>query len=185
MLPLPIIITCVLCVLLQFEPFRSFMVWSESDIKSGDYWRIITGNFTHTNTIHLIMNLIGLVVIQFIFQPPTRTLSLLLIGLSTAVGLANLMTDMVYYSGLSGVLHGLFIYCALMEALNKRKSSWLLVTGIILKVGWENTLGSTESTAQLIGARVAVEAHLFGLLSGLFIALFFFYSNSSLKKVDH
>lgn len=79
------------------------------------------------------------------------------------------------YVGLSGVLHGLFAYFALQETLNGRKSSWLLVVGVMAKVIWELTMGASSSTSELINARVAVESHLFGMLSGfIFAALYFF-----------
>ncbi|BDP30839.1 hypothetical protein VV208B2_19190 [Vibrio vulnificus] len=90
--------------------------------------------------------------------------------ISFMVGLANLLTSMQIYVGLSGTLHGLFAYFALRESLEGRKSSWLLVLGVVLKVAWEHWMGASASTSELIGARVAIEAHLAGMSSGFLLA---------------
>jgi len=55
---------------------------------------------------------------------------------------------MVNYVGLSGTLHGLFAFYALKEALGGRKSSWLLVIGVMLKVASEQ-LCRNEKTSIL------------------------------------
>ncbi|MDF4897570.1 rhombosortase, partial [Vibrio parahaemolyticus] len=52
-----------------------------------------------------------------------------------------------------------------------RRSSVLLVGGLIAKVAWEQVYGPSSSTAELIGANVAIDAHMFGALGGLVMAL--------------
>lgn len=165
----------LVCLGLQFEPLASQVNWHRDFILEGQWWRILTGNFTHTNFAHLGMNLAGLWVISYIFKPSPRLLLLCLVTISLAVGVLNFLSSMNGYVGLSGALHGLFAYFALLEALNGRKSSWLLVVGVMAKVAWELTMGASSSTSELINARVAVESHLFGMLSGfIFAALHFF-----------
>ena len=88
------------------------------------------------------------------------------------VGLSIFITDIDYYSGLSGVIHGLFAWGAIRDILSNRRSGYWLLIGIIAKVCWEQVFGASESTVQLIDARVAIEAHLSGLLSGIAFALF-------------
>lgn len=161
----------LVCLGLQFEPVASLANWQRFLIIDGQWWRILTGNFTHTNFAHLGMNLAGLWVISFIFKPSTKALVSVLGSVSIAVGVLNFASSMNGYVGLSGTLHGLFGYFALREALSGRKSSWLLVVGVIAKVAWELTMGAPESTSALINARVAVESHLYGLLSGLSLAI--------------
>ncbi|CSB74042.1 peptidase, S54 (Rhomboid) family [Vibrio cholerae CP1047(20)] len=116
------------------------------------------------------MNLAALWIISFVFKPTARQLLIPLLLISLAVGVMILASDMQSYVGLSGTLHGLFAYYALNEALNGRRSSWLLVLGVIGKVAWEQWFGASASTAELIGARVATEAHLAGLVGGLLLA---------------
>ncbi len=112
------------------------------------------------------MNILGLWVISYIFKPTSRNLSLILIVISTLVGISLLFTNLQSYVGLSGALHGLFAFYALQEALNGRKSSWILLAGIIGKVSIEQFFGAPANTAELINARVAIEAHLIGLIWG-------------------
>lgn len=90
--------------------------------------------------------------------------------ISIAVGLLNFLSSMHSYVGLSGVLHGLFASFALNEALNGRKSSWLLVVAVLIKVVWESIIGGSDTTSEWIQARIAVESHLYGALSGLILA---------------
>jgi len=163
------IVTAV-CFGLQFEPFSHVMAWQADAIENGQWWRIVTGNFTHTNFAHLAMNLLGLWVIGYLFQPKPRYFALLTLLISTWIGISLLFTNMVNYVGLSGTLHGLFAFYALNEALGGRKSSWLLVIGVMLKVASEQLFGASASTEEMIGARVATEAHLAGLLGGLLLA---------------
>lgn len=169
-----LIAVSLLCLGLQFEPFASLAYWHDQLIAQGEWWRIVSGNFTHTNYAHLAMNIAGLWVITFIFKPQTASFVVSLLVLSLIVGLLNLFTDMSSYVGLSGVLHGLFACFALLEALLERKSSWLLVAGVVAKVGWENTLGASQATSELIQANVAVESHLFGTVGGLLIGFAMF-----------
>ncbi|MDE1310644.1 rhombosortase [Vibrio aestuarianus] len=161
----------LICFVLQFEPLATFSEWNLSAIKTGQWWRILTGNFTHTNFVHLGMNLAGLWVIHFVFQPSSKRLLLSLVITSLVVGVSLFFSSMQMYVGLSGALHGVFAYLALQEALQGRRSSWLLVVGVIVKVVWEQVFGASVSTSELINARVAIEAHLAGMLAGFIIGL--------------
>ncbi|RSD29995.1 rhombosortase [Vibrio pectenicida] len=161
----------LVCLSVQFEPLASFTYWQHKLIYQGQWWRILTGNFTHTNLIHLAMNILGLWIITYLYKPKPSSLLCVLLLVSISVGILNLTTAMSSYVGLSGTLHGIFAYYALNESLRGRKSSWLLVIGVLFKVGWEMTMGAAQSTSELINAAVAVESHLFGVLTGLSFAL--------------
>lgn len=112
------------------------------------------------------MNLAGLWIISYLFQPTRKQLISALALISLVTGLALLLSSIQVYVGLSGTLHGLFGLFALREALNGRKSSWLLVLGLVTKVAWEQLVGPSSTTGELINARVAIEAHLAGALAG-------------------
>nr|WP_202987061.1 rhombosortase [Vibrio harveyi] len=163
-------IISVICLILQFEPMASLTEWHAYNIRHGEWWRIVTGNLTHTNFAHLGMNLAGLWIIGFIFRPTVRNFLIVFIILCAFVGAMNLFTNMSVYVGLSGVLHGLFGFWALSEVFDGRRSSMLLVGGLIAKIAWEQFYGPSTSTAAMIGARVAVDAHLFGAIGGLGMA---------------
>ncbi|CAM3650254.1 hypothetical protein VA7868_04184 [Vibrio aerogenes CECT 7868] len=86
---------------------------------------------------------------------------------SLSIGIGLFWTDIIRYVGLSGVLHGLFAGYALQEILAGRRSSWLLLAGVAGKVGWEQCFGAPATTAALIQAPVAIQAHLAGFISGV------------------
>lgn len=168
-----LIVTSLVMTLAQWPALQPFITWDASLIADGQWWRLLSGNFTHTNFIHLGMNTAGLWVIAFFFRSITQSkewLAVLLIS-SLLVGVTLLGSNIQVYLGLSGTLHGLFAYYALKESLNGRRSSWLLVAGILAKVAYESIIGAPESTASMINARVATEAHLVGMLSGLALGL--------------
>ncbi|MEZ8168761.1 rhombosortase [Vibrio tasmaniensis 1F-187] len=166
-----LIFTSLLCVLFQLEPVQAWVVWDKNAIADGQWWRILTGNFSHTNYSHLLMNLAGLWIISYLFQPSKKQLALALLVISLVTGVALLFSSIQIYVGLSGSLHGLFGLFALSEALNVRRSSWLLVLGLIVKIAWEQLVGPSSTTGELINARVAIEAHLAGALAGGFISI--------------
>lgn len=172
-----LIFTSLLCVLFQFEPIQAWVVWDNNAIADGQWWRILTGNFSHTNYSHLLMNLAGLWIISYLFQPNKKQLISALLFISLVTGGALLFSSIQIYVGLSGTLHGLFSLFALREALNGRNSSWLLVLGLIAKIAWEQFVGPSSTTGELINARVAIEAHLAGSLAGGFMAVIVFLTN--------
>nr|WP_237668338.1 rhombosortase [Vibrio toranzoniae] len=173
-----LIFTSLLCVLFQLEPVQAWVVWDNNAIADGQWWRILTGNFSHTNYSHLVMNLAGLWIISYLFQPNKKQLISALLFISVVTGLALLLSSIKVYVGLSGTLHGLFGLFALRETLNGRKSSWLLVVGLIAKIAWEQFVGPSSTTGELINARVAIEAHLAGALAGGFVAVIFSLANT-------
>ena len=121
------------------------------------------------------MNLAGLWIISYLFQPTRKQLISALVPISLVTGLALLLSNIQIYVGLSGTLHGLFGLFALREALNGRKSSWLLVLGLVAKIAWEQLIGPSSTTGELINARVAIEAHLAGALAGGSMAIVSFF----------
>ncbi len=123
------------------------------------------------------MNLAGLWIISYLFQPSKKQLVLALLVISLVTGIALLFSSIQIYVGLSGTLHGLFGLFALSEALNGRRSSWLLVLGLIAKIAWEQLIGPSSTTGELINARVAIEAHLAGALAGGFMAVLLFITD--------
>ncbi len=127
------------------------------------------------------MNLAGLWIISYLFQPNKKQLVLALLVISLVTGIALLFSSIQIYVGLSGTLHGLFGLFALSEALNGRRSSWLLVLGLIVKIAWEQLIGPSSTTGELINARVAIEAHLAGALAGGFISIASFLTS---RKTD-
>ncbi|MCP3697860.1 MAG: rhombosortase [Aliivibrio sp.] len=162
--------------LAQLTPVSDFFVWDRSLILQGEIWRLVTGNFTHTNLPHLMMNAAALTVFCFIFKDilNPKKLWLLLLSISLLTGSFLLLSPMQSYVGLSGVLHGLFIWAAIEDIKQQRSTGWLLLVGVVAKIAWEQYFGASDSTVSLINANVAIEAHLIGAFCGATLQLLYY-----------
>jgi len=172
---LTVLTISMLCTVLQWADAADIMEYQRQFIAQGQWWRLLTGNLIHTNLWHLLMNLAGFWVVVFIHRVHygNRHLAWLLLALciTEGLGLWFAFPTLSAYVGLSGVLHGLFAYGALSDIKIGWRSGYLLLVGVMAKVTWEQTMGANAEVTQLIGARVAIEAHLVGLLSGIGIFL--------------
>ena len=145
-----------------------FIYWRFSFF--AEPWRWWTGHWVHVGWIHFVLNILAFICLPFIFPAIKRNfLILLFLFLPPCIsfGFYYLYPDIQAYAGLSGVLHGLYIACALacVQFKKERKFSLLVLFLILIKIIWENTFGSLQ-TAALIGSPVLVEAHLLGVITG-------------------
>ncbi|QIR14511.1 rhombosortase [Shewanella aestuarii] len=146
-------------------------------IEHGELWRLVTGNLLHTNGWHLAMNLAGFWVIIFLhelhYKNHTGKLILLFISLCLleGIGLFLFYPSLKAYVGLSGLLHGLFTFGAIMDIKKGLLSGYFLLLGVIAKVAFEQYFGASDGISSLINARVATESHLIGVVAGLICAL--------------
>nr|WP_232847117.1 rhombosortase [Shewanella nanhaiensis] len=149
------------------------LAYRRSEITAGEYWRLFSGNLLHTNGWHLAMNLAGLWVIILLHQQYYRSLGFALIFILLCwlqgIGLYLFYPGLVGYVGLSGMLHGLFVYGALKDISVGMRSGYLLLVGVIVKVAYEQWFGASEQVTEMIGARVATEAHLVGVVTGILL----------------
>lgn len=149
--------------------------YERTGIESGELWRLFTGHFTHLNWNHLLMNLGGLALIWLLFgQRLGVTHWLILIVSCTAAisaGLWLLHPDIGWYVGLSGVLHGMFVAGALGGLYAGYRAEWLLLGLVSLKLAWEQIAGALPGTESMAGGAVVVDAHLYGALTGLVVAI--------------
>ncbi|MGF1763805.1 rhombosortase [Aliivibrio kagoshimensis] len=168
-----LLLLLALMVAFQIPTVSEMVLWDRALIHHGELWRIVTGNFTHTNFAHLLMNSGALIIFYLLFKEYLNNQILLPLLLSTSlvVGLSIFLTDIDLYFGLSGVIHGLLAWGAVKDIQYGRQSGYWLLGGIIAKVIWEQLFGASSSTMVLIDARVAIEAHLAGLIYGIVFAL--------------
>lgn len=177
----PFALLLLVCGLALFSSdVTPLLQFDRQAIMAGDWWRLWTGHLLHTNYWHLLMNLAGLIVIimlhgnyycgwPFVFITVVGFLlvSLAMLFWSPATGL---------YVGLSGWLHALLVYGACEDVRRQWSSGWLILAGVAVKVVWEQWQGASHDLVKLIEADVAVDAHLYGAISGvlLFVILFVF-----------
>jgi len=150
-------------------------------IIEGEYWRVLSGNFNHTNIYHLLLNLSALAVmagLHYRYYSCGEYASLiLLLSIGVGINIFLLSPDTLLYVGLSGVLHGIIIIGAIIDVSKHYYSGYILIIGTVIKVISEQLFKNTVAMSQLIDAKVLTEAHLYGLVTGFIIAPLFVYLN--------
>lgn len=140
-------------------------------------WRFITGQLLHLGWVHLLFNLVGLVLITALFLPEWSSRSFSFAFISSAIVLNFCLyvfsPELIWYVGLSGILHGLIAAGALYSYRVQPGFALLVLAGCTIKIGWEQFTGSSVGTEELIGGKVAFDAHMFGFIGGLIGAILF------------
>ena len=153
------------------------LVYHHDLIRQGELWRLFTGHFLHTNGIHLILNLGALILLWALHGQfyTVKNYSLLFIctALICSAGLYLFSPDLTQYVGLSGIIHGIFVFGAMMDIRAQDKTGYLLFIGVWLKIAHEQYYGASEEVSSLINASVAIDAHLWGAVGGLIFSVFY------------
>jgi rhomboid family GlyGly-CTERM serine protease len=177
-LPPLALMALILALGLGGEPVRAALRYDAPAIASGEWWRLLTGNFVHLGWWHLFLNEMGLLVLVLLC--PERlswavwARRVVLLGIGMSLGLYFLVPTTRWYVGMSGVIHGLFLLGLVRPALRERD---LIAAGCIAylvgKILWELHAGAPVSDEQAIGGKVLVESHLYGTLSAVAYGLIF------------
>lgn len=175
----PLLVVIVSIVMALTEPVSSHLfAYDRNQLDNFQWWRLITGHFLHTNSPHLLLNTAGVALLWALhghyYNASRYLIQLLVLCLGTAIGLYLFDQQMQWFVGLSGVLHGLFIIGAYFDIKHSFKIGWLMLIGVWIKVIHEQIFGASEEVAELIAANVAVDAHLFGTITGSIIILYYF-----------
>jgi rhomboid family GlyGly-CTERM serine protease len=165
----------VLCFSLQSASMASVLQFDRLLIDQGQYWLLLTGHLVHLNWVHWALNMAGLLIVALFFSLYGNIYDwlfvLLFSALITGLGLYWWHPELIWYVGLSGVLHGLFVYGAIRETRFFPFSGYLLLLLISAKLFWEYMNGPLPGSEAMTGGRVMVEAHLYGAIAGL-VAVF-------------
>ena len=149
--------------------FIGTMEFIHAQVNAGQYWRLLTHAFWHTNTNHLLLNLAGLALLWALHGEHYRAWNiaglLIFCSIMSAFGVWFLSPHIDYYVGLSAALHGLFVFGAVRDVQHNRFSGWLLLAGVAVKLYLEQHQ-TTDTTAALINATVAYDAHIYGAIAG-------------------
>jgi len=164
-------------ILIIGQLLQSEFVFERNAIQSGQWWKIISGNFTHSNVPHLLLNLSGLCLLTLLFvdslTPKIFILSVLLLSFIVGLGIFYFTPEINRYYGFSGILYGLYFIAAVCAIITNDKFTGVSVALLIAgKVIWDYFTGGNQSSAELIGIPVANDAHLYGFIGSLFITIF-------------
>ena len=123
------------------ESFTQTFVYQRQLINQGEIWRLFSGHILHTNGYHLLLNLAALFMLWALhsrfYSIKNYTYLFLLCSIFTSVGIYYFDPSLIQYVGLSGVLHGIFVFGALMDINAKDKTGYLLFLGVWLKIAHE------------------------------------------------
>lgn len=167
----------VLLVVLQcysdsiFVPIR----YEHTLFETREYWRLLSGHFIHLGWAHFLLNLAGFWLLVFIFidveKPLIWAAAVLPVAMGASLGLFLFSPEVVWYIGLSGVLHGLVVFWAISSYRIGTRSSLIFLLGVAIKLFWEQYVADSHAMEATIGGQVVYDAHLYGAISGAIVAV--------------
>ena len=177
-----ITILALTLLLLLSQLVQDILVFNRTSINDGQWWRILSGNLTHSNYPHLLLNLSGLWILGFLFIDTLKTktfiISVVFLSFIVGFGLYYFNPELHTYYGFSGVLYGLFFVSGISAILQKDYFTGLSVTILVIgKIIWDYFKGGSTSSAELIGIPVATDAHLYGLIGAMLISVILYFNH--------
>ncbi len=177
-LVIPVIIALVSLGLQVADLVPQFR-YSRSLIEQGHWWLLITGNLVHLGWGHLVLNLAGLAMVWWFFIDDLKAWEWLLVlpisGLFVTLGLYLFDVHLIWYVGLSGLLHGLFVAGGIRLLSKELGFAVVLLSVLAGKLAYEQFFGSLPGTSEMSGGPVVVNSHFYGaiggVVSGLLISL--------------
>ncbi len=173
---LPVLVLLVAILLaLGGETAEQWLRFDRAAISSGELWRLVTGHFVHLGWSHFALNGAGLVLVWYLVGDVFDWIRWFLIGVFTVItmdiGLWLFDPGLMWYVGLSGLLHGI-LAAGLMEKLRKPDKEALILMVLLLgKLAWEQFSGPLPGSESTAGGTVVVDSHLFGALGGVVAAM--------------
>jgi len=155
-------------------------------ISTLEFWRLFTGHWVHLNWTHWLLNNLGFILLAALTKVNWRLsfwIKLILIhSLFISLMLLLLNPQLHWYVGFSGLLYGLYIVAAWLSYNKDKFISIMIMALVFIKIGLEQLFGSEVSTQALLGAPVVVDAHAYGLLCGIFSAVFLTLQIKTMKR---
>ena len=170
-----LLVACAVLLLPELggDAGRALLRYDRAGLAAGQWWRLLTAHGVHLDLEHAALNSLGLVLMWALFARDYKPgqWALILLSAITAIDAGLWLRDstVVWYVGSSGVLHGVMAAGTLAHLRRRDVDGWLLAAFIVVKVGYEQHTGALPFADS--GAGVIVDAHLFGALGGLAVAI--------------
>jgi rhomboid family GlyGly-CTERM serine protease len=158
------------------EPGREWLRYDRASIADGELWRLVTGHLVHLGLSHALMNIAALAVLTLVLARYLRPLDWLWLYLVSAFaidgGLFWLSPNVVWYVGLSGVLHGVWAGATVCAWREDKRPAAMLTALILIKLSYETWFGPVPMTGAVADGPVIAVAHAYGAIGGACWGLF-------------
>jgi len=165
-----IVLIAAVALLLAGETGRDWLRFDRDAIGSGQIWRLLTGHFVHLGWPHFALNGAGLALVWYLVGEVFDGLRWILIAavsiLAMDVGLWIFDPELVWYVGLSGLLHGILAAGLVARLRKPGKETIVLMILLVAKLLWEQVSGPLPGSEGTAGGMVVVDSHLFGAIGG-------------------
>lgn len=170
--------------LLGFIP--ETLVYNRTAIQQGEWWRMLTCHWVHSDSQHALWNIIALLLLSgFYEQRYRRELLPLIIGSSLFIstGIHLFLPGLEYYCGLSGILHSLLLVSFFRHWQQYRQPVFLLVIALaLLKIPVEIILNTAIFTDTAWPS--LPESHLYGVLFAFIYLSCLYMGTLQLRKFN-
>ncbi|NND65609.1 MAG: rhombosortase [Gammaproteobacteria bacterium] len=153
------------------ELWRLELRYERDAIMDGEWWRLISGHWTHLGLSHLLLNLSGLIPLWLLFvnefRWPTWMWVIICGVIAQAIGFMIFEPQLRWYVGLSGLLHSIFAAGVWAWCRQKYWLGYIAAVVLLGKLLWEQIAGPLPSSAETAGGPVVVDAHWYGAIGGV------------------
>jgi len=155
------------------DTVRNALSYDRTALVQGQWWRAVTGHFVHLGAEHTILNGLGVVLMWALFARDYSALRwaaiYLAASLAISAGLWMFDPQVTWYVGTSGALHGVMAAGTLAHLRRRDLDAWILAAFLVVKLCYEQFAGAMPFQD---ATQTVVDAHLYGAIGGLGIALF-------------
>jgi rhomboid family GlyGly-CTERM serine protease len=168
------------------------MQFSRTDFDNGAFWQLFTSQWVHLNALHAASNWIVFFITLLIFNQwiPVRQQLLTLIGGFSGVAMLLIWdTQCLFYAGLSGALHGMWVGNALLLTKDSfsrqiRSAALFFLLFVALKIVWQ-AYSSGSNFNLWLNIPVYLPAHAAGAVGGLLVSLAMYLASSFGQFFSH
>lgn len=175
----------VLLLTLMGVDVRNLLRLDVSFVGGDQWWRVFTSHWVHIGWEHTWLNVGGFILLSWLNPRGAWFYWLAFYVFSSVLISVFLLTNshISTYVGASGVLHGLLILGAYLSCWLDPLRKVMMVTVIVCKLVWEQSpFYQGYGIESVIGAHVAVDAHLMGGLCGLLVLAYLVVRNKVIPQ---
>ncbi len=150
-------------------PAPEFWVFDRAAIDQGEWWRLLSAHWVHSDAAHLAWNLGAFAILGGLLEHSSRRgllIGLLLGTLAVDLGVWFLLPGLDYYCGLSGVLNTLLVP-VLYAAWRRTRHPVVSVTAFVAAIKLIVELGTQQAVLTHAAWPSVPEAHLAGAIAGV------------------